>query len=97
MTLLHDEFTISSQYLLNIFSVHLKHYSFWPSADVKPMSHDLVYAMPWQHMFANICVYLNLYEVLQISHVYIGEGYAIMPATATATVTTYLPWPLWEA
>ncbi len=26
----------------NIFAVHLKHSSFWPSADVKPMSNDLV-------------------------------------------------------
>jgi hypothetical protein len=27
--------------------------------------------------------------------VYIGEGYTIMPATAT--VNTYLPWPPWAA
>jgi hypothetical protein len=28
-----------------------------------------------------------------LSRVYIGKGYAIMPATAT--LTTYLPWPPW--
>jgi hypothetical protein len=26
--------------------------AFWPSADVKPMSNDLVHAVPWQRMFA---------------------------------------------
>jgi hypothetical protein len=29
-------------------AVHLKHSSSWLSADVKPMSIDLEYAMPWQ-------------------------------------------------
>ncbi len=28
-----------------LFAVHSKHSSFWPSADVKPMSKDLVYEM----------------------------------------------------
>jgi hypothetical protein len=36
----------------NIFAVHLKQSSFWPSADVKPMSTDLVDAKPWQCMLA---------------------------------------------
>ncbi len=32
--------------------VHLKHSSFWASADAKPMSNGLLHAMPWQCMFA---------------------------------------------
>ncbi len=34
------------------FSVQWKQSSFWPLADVKPMSKDLVHAMPWQCIFA---------------------------------------------
>jgi hypothetical protein len=29
-----------------------KHSSFWPLADVKPMSNDAVHAISWQCMFA---------------------------------------------
>ncbi len=35
-----------------LFAVHRKHSSYWPSADVKPMSNNLVHAMTWQCMFA---------------------------------------------
>jgi len=46
---------------------------------------------------------LNIYDAvfqqnkfsISLSRVYIGKGYAITPATAT--VTTYLPWPPWAA
>ncbi len=31
--------------------VSFKHSSFWPSANGKPMSNDLVHVMPWQGMF----------------------------------------------
>jgi hypothetical protein len=40
-----------------LFAVHLKHSSTWSSPDVKPMSNDLMHAMPWQCMFAlSMCV-----------------------------------------
>jgi hypothetical protein len=32
--------------------IHLKHTSFYPSAEVKPISIDLVHAIPWQCRFA---------------------------------------------
>ncbi len=35
-----------------LFADHLKHSSFWPLADVKLMSNDLVHAMTRQCMFA---------------------------------------------
>jgi len=35
-----------------LFATDLKQYSFCPSANVRPMSNDLVHAMPWQCMFA---------------------------------------------
>ncbi len=35
-----------------LFIVQLKHSSFRPSADPKPMSNNLVHAMPQQCMFA---------------------------------------------
>ncbi len=51
MALLHNGFTRFSYYLQKIlFAVHLKHSSFEPSADFKPMSNDLVHAMPLQYM-----------------------------------------------
>ncbi len=36
----------------NFFSVHIKRPSFWPLADVEPMSSDLVRAKPWHCLFA---------------------------------------------
>jgi hypothetical protein len=36
-----------------LFSVHLKHSSVWLSADVNPMSNDLVHAMPLQSMYVH--------------------------------------------
>ena len=35
-----------------VFPVHLKHSSLGPSADAKPVSYDLVLAMPWQCVLA---------------------------------------------
>ena len=40
-----------------LFAVHLKHSSFQPSADDKPMLNDLAHAMPRLCMFA-LSVYL---------------------------------------
>ncbi len=35
---------------------------FWPSADIKPMSNDLVHVMPWHCMFAlSTCKLLSLW------------------------------------
>jgi hypothetical protein len=36
----------------NIIGVYLKHSSFWPAADVKPMPNDLVHVMCFQCMYA---------------------------------------------
>ena len=52
MTLLHNGFTRFSNKEKNIFGVHLKHSSFWPSAHVKPMPNDQAHAVPRQCMFA---------------------------------------------
>ncbi len=50
-------------------AVHLKHGSFLPFADVKPVSNDLVHAMPRQCMLAlPNCILQNLTTVL-IDHV----------------------------
>jgi hypothetical protein len=43
-----------------LFAVHLKHSSFRPSPDAKPMSKDLVHAVPWQRMYA-LYVYYDIY------------------------------------
>jgi hypothetical protein len=43
-----------------LLALYLKHSSFWPSADVNPMSNELVHALHWQCMFA-------LYEYTTIS------------------------------
>ncbi len=43
------------------FAVLLKHTSSWPSADVKPMLNDLVYAMAWQGILLSLCVWFNIY------------------------------------
>jgi len=43
--LLHNGFTVSSCYYQIVFAIHIKHSWVWPSADVKPMSHDHVNAM----------------------------------------------------
>ncbi len=37
-----------------LFVVHLKHFSFCPSADVKPMSNDIFDAVPWLALLVNI-------------------------------------------
>ncbi len=49
--------------LLKIFFAvcfNFKHYSFWPSADLKLTPNDLVYAMHWLCMFA-----LYVYAILR--------------------------------
>jgi hypothetical protein len=38
------------------FPIHLKHSSFWSSADAKPMSNDRVQALPW-HPILSLYVY----------------------------------------
>ncbi len=45
----------------NIFTVHLKHFNFWPSADVKHVSNDLVHALAWPCMFV---FFLRVYYYL---------------------------------
>jgi hypothetical protein len=40
-------------------AIHLKHTSFWLSADGKDMQNDLLHAMPWQYMFALFMFVLN--------------------------------------
>jgi hypothetical protein len=37
-----------------LFVVHLKHSSFCPSADVKPMSNDIFDAVPWLALLVSI-------------------------------------------
>ncbi len=50
-------------------ALHLKHSSFLPFADVKPVTNNLVHAMPWQCMLAlPICILQTLTFVL-IDHV----------------------------
>ena len=45
-----------------LFTHPLKHSNFWHSADVKPMSNDLVHAVHWQCMFAlSICLIQSLW------------------------------------
>ncbi len=40
-----------------LFAAYLKHSSFWPSADVKPMLNDQAHAMPKQCMYAiSMCI-----------------------------------------
>ncbi len=46
----------------SIVCFHLKHSSFWPSADIKPKPNELSHAMHWQCMFAP-----SLYECTMIS------------------------------
>jgi len=43
-----------------LFGAYLKHSSFWPLANVKPISEDLVQAMPLLCMFA-LLIYYELY------------------------------------
>jgi hypothetical protein len=50
MTLIDNELTRFHSNK-NIFTVDLKHSSFWLSADVKPVSIDLVRTLPWQCIF----------------------------------------------
>jgi hypothetical protein len=52
MTLLHNVFTRFFGTCKILFAVPLKHYSAWPSADVKSMSNDLVHTVTWQCMFS---------------------------------------------
>ncbi len=49
LTFLHNWFTTFSQYFKIVFAVHVKHYSFLPLAGVKPMSKEVVHAMPMQY------------------------------------------------
>ncbi len=44
-----------------LFAVHSKHFSFWPSPDVQPMSNVLLHAIPWQCMFyISVCILWSL-------------------------------------
>jgi hypothetical protein len=52
-----------------LFASHFKCFSFWHSADAKPMPNDPVHAMPWQCMFAlflslSLSLSLSLYDVM---------------------------------
>jgi hypothetical protein len=44
-----------------LFALHIKHSSFWPSADVKPVSNSLVHACTDSASFLFLCVYHNIY------------------------------------
>jgi hypothetical protein len=60
--------------------IHLKHSSFWPSADVKPMQNDLVHVMHWQSMFAlSKCTYIifvmSLPNLIICSLFFVGGTY----------------------
>ncbi len=47
MNLPHNGFTKIFIALIKIsFDAHLKHYIFWPSADLKTVQNDLVHSMP---------------------------------------------------
>ncbi len=46
-----------------LFHVDLKHSSFWPLANFKPMLNGLVHAMPWQCIFA-FSLSLNVYTMI---------------------------------
>jgi len=47
----------------NLFVVLLKHSSFLPLVNVKPMPNGLVHAMPEQRIFAlSLCSYYHLYD-----------------------------------
>jgi hypothetical protein len=61
-----------------LFVVHLKHASFWPSADVIPVSDDLVHAMPWQCMFSlyKIWVYYDQYGQNRIDRLLLASHFA---------------------
>ncbi len=52
------------------FAVHLRHSSFWPLTDVKPMPNDLVRAMSGtvSASLLYICVYNDLYDFKAITH-----------------------------
>jgi hypothetical protein len=43
-----------------LFAVDVKYYSFWPSADIKPTSNELVHAMNLHCMFGSLSL-LHLY------------------------------------
>ncbi len=46
-----------------LVAVNVKHSSFWASDDDKPMSKDLMHAVPRQCLFAlSVCLYYDLYE-----------------------------------
>jgi len=44
---------------VKLFDVDLKHCSFLPSADVKPMKNDLAHAMPWH--VSSLYAYTDIY------------------------------------
>ncbi len=54
----------------SLFAVHLKQSCFWPSADVKPLSDDLVYAMPGNTGFLSMCVKCALYAAMSLPIAY---------------------------
>jgi len=45
-----------------LFAVHVKCSSFCPTADVKPISIDLAYAMTGCTCLLSLCVYYDLYD-----------------------------------
>jgi hypothetical protein len=51
-----------------LFAIHIKHPSFWPLADHKPIKNDLVNAMPWQSMLA---IYMCLYYIINVVNTFI--------------------------
>jgi len=85
MTLFQNGLTIFSYFHSNykeLFVVHLKHSTFWPSADAKLMSNDLVQAMPWQCMSAP---YMCTLRSQWLAHSY------TLPKAATAYDMSRIP------
>jgi hypothetical protein len=69
--------------------VHLKHSSFWPSADVKPILNCLDHAMPWKYMFAlSLCVYKDLYVPLLDP----CQSKVAMSSESTYQLLTFIYW-----
>ena len=66
-----------------------------PKAGAK---HEFVKHLSWAYVAQQCMTKYIMFVIwshlkLHLSYVFIGEGYTISPATAT--LTTYLPWPPW--
>jgi hypothetical protein len=69
-----------------LFVIHLKHFSFWPLAGVKPMQNDLAHAMPWQCKSALSMVYYDLYDAISLRN---NQSLLVRCHCSTKTVSLY--------